>query len=45
MKNPPSAPKPPPVPDELKKKPVAKATEEERPEGPGPIPGAIGAPA
>ena len=41
----PSAPKPPPVPDELKKKPVAKATEEERPEGPGPIPGAIGAPA
>ena len=45
MRNPPSAPKPPPVPDELKKKPVAKATEEERPEGPGPIPGAIGAPA
>jgi cell division protease FtsH len=45
MKNPPSAPKPPPVPDELKKKPVAKAAEEDRPEGPGPIPGAIGAPA
>ncbi len=45
MKNPPSAPKPPPVPDELKKKPAAKATEEDRPEGPGPIPGAIGAPA
>ncbi|MES2920912.1 MAG: ATP-dependent zinc metalloprotease FtsH [Verrucomicrobiota bacterium] len=45
MRNPPSAPKPPPVPDELKKKPVAKPTEEDRPEGPGPIPGAIGAPA
>ena len=45
MRNPPSAPKPPPVPDELKKKPVSKATEEDRPEGPGPIPGAIGAPA
>lgn len=45
MKDPPSAPKPPPVPDELKKKPVAKATEEDRPEGPGPIPGAVGAPA
>ena len=30
---------------QLKKKPVAKATEEDRPEGPGPIPGAIGAPA
>ncbi len=45
MRNPPSAPKPPPVPDELKKKPVTKATEEDRPEGPGPIPGAVGAPA
>ena len=46
MRNPPSAPKPPPIPDELKKKPVAKATEEDRPdEGPGPIPGAVGAPA
>ena len=45
MKNPPSAPKPPPVPDELKKKPVAKTAEEDRPDGPGPIPGAIGAPA
>ena len=45
MRNPPSAPKPPPVPDELKKKPVTKAAEEDRPEGPGPIPGAIGAPA
>ena len=45
MRNPPSAPKPPPVPDELKKKPAAKPAEEDRPEGPGPIPGAIGAPA
>ena len=45
MRNPPSAPKPPPVPDELKKKPVSKTAEEDRPEGPGPIPGAIGAPA
>jgi cell division protease FtsH len=45
MRNPPSAPKPPPVPDELRKKPIAKATEEDRPEGPGPIPGAVGAPA
>ncbi len=45
MKNPPTAPKPPPVPDELKKKPAVKATEEDRPEGSGPIPGALGAPA
>ncbi|MCX8495658.1 MAG: ATP-dependent zinc metalloprotease FtsH [Akkermansiaceae bacterium] len=45
MRDPPSAPKPPSVPDELKKKPVAKTVEEDRPEGPGPIPGAIGAPA
>ena len=45
MRNPPSAPKPPPVPDELKKKPVIKATEEDRPEDLGPIPGALGAPA
>jgi cell division protease FtsH len=45
MRNPPSAPKPPPVPDELKKKPSAKPAEEDRPEGPGPIPGAVGAPA
>jgi len=45
MRNPPSAPKPPPVPDELKKKPAGKAAEEDRPEGPGPIPGVLGAPA
>jgi cell division protease FtsH len=45
MRNPPTAPNPPPVPDELKKKPVVKAAEEDRPEGAGPIPGALGAPA
>ena len=45
MKDPPTAPKPPPVPDELKKKPSAKPAEEDRPEGNGPIPGAVGAPA
>ncbi|MFT3990765.1 MAG: ATP-dependent zinc metalloprotease FtsH [Luteolibacter sp.] len=45
MKNPPTLPKPPPVPDEFRKKPSAKTTEEDRPEGDGPIPGVIGAPA
>jgi cell division protease FtsH len=45
MKNPPTAPKPPPIPDELKKKPAPKAAEEDRPEGPGAIPGVVGAPA
>ncbi len=45
MNNPPSAPNPPPIPDEHKKKPVTKAAEEERPDGSGPLPGAIGAPA
>ena len=45
MKNPPSAPKPPPVPDELAKKTAAKNTGEERTDDDGPIPGAVGAPA
>ena len=45
MKNPPSAPTPPPVPEEFRKKPVAKAAEEDHPEDHGPIPGVIGAPA
>jgi len=45
MKNPPSAPKPPPVPEEFRKKPVPKAAEEDHPEDHGPIPGAVGAPA
>ncbi len=43
MKDPPSAPKPPPVPEEFKKKPVAKNAGEDRPEDDGPIPGAVGA--
>jgi cell division protease FtsH len=43
MKDPPSAPKPPPVPEEFKKKPVSKTSEEDRPEDDGPIPGAVGA--
>lgn len=45
MRNPPSAPKPPPVPDSLSKKPAPKKAENERPEDDGPIPGAVGAPA
>ena len=45
MRNPPSAPKPPPVPDEFRKKPVPKATEDDRPDDGTPIPGAVGAPA
>lgn len=43
MKDPPSAPKPPPVPEEFKKKPAPKASGEDRPEDDGPIPGAVGA--
>ncbi len=45
MKNPPSAPKPPPVPEELKKKPAPKSKEEDKPDDDGPIPGVVGAPA
>lgn len=45
MKNPPTAPKPPPIPDEFSKKPSARKAEDERPEDDGPIPGVIGAPA
>ena len=45
MKNPPSAPKPPPVPDSMSKKPAPIKAENERPEDDGPIPGAVGAPA
>ncbi len=43
MKDPPSAPKPPPVPEEFKKKPAPKASENDLPEDNGPIPGAVGA--
>jgi len=45
MKNPPTAPKPPPIPDDLSRKPSTKKAEEDRPEDDGPIPGVIGAPA
>jgi cell division protease FtsH len=45
MKNPPSAPKPPPVPDSMSKKSAPKKAENDRPEDDGPIPGAVGAPA
>jgi cell division protease FtsH len=45
MKNPPSAPKPPPVPDSMSKKPAPKKAENDRPEDDGPIPGVVGAPA
>ena len=45
MRNPPSAPKPPPVPEEFRKKPAAKPAEDKPDEG-GPLPGeVVGAPA
>ena len=45
MRNPPSAPKPPPVPEEFRKKPAAKPTED-KPDDGGPLPGeVVGAPA
>jgi cell division protease FtsH len=43
MKDPPSVPKPPPVPEEFKKKPASKTAGEDQPEDDGPIPGAVGA--
>jgi len=43
MKDPPSAPKPPPVPEEFKKKSSPKPADEDEPEDNGPIPGAVGA--
>jgi cell division protease FtsH len=43
MKNPPSAPKPPPIPDEASKKSSSKKAEEDQPEDDGPLPGAVGA--
>ncbi len=45
MKNPPNVPKPPPIPDELAKKPPGKKAEEDYPEDDGPLPGVVGAPA
>ncbi len=45
MRNPPNLPKPPPVPDELRKKPSSKAAGDEHPDDDGPLPGAVGAPA
>jgi cell division protease FtsH len=45
MRNPPSAPKPPPVPEEFRKKPASKPTED-KPDDGGPLPGeVVGAPA
>ena len=43
MKDPPSAPKPPPVPEEFKKKPASKSSEKGEAEDDGPLPGAVGA--
>ena len=45
MRNPPTVPKPPPITEELKKKTVAKAAEEDKPDDGTTIPGVIGAPA
>ncbi len=45
MRNPPSLPKPPPVPEDLKKKPSKKKSGDDLPDDDGPLPGAVGAPA
>jgi cell division protease FtsH len=45
MKDPPSVPKPPPIPEEHQTKPVSKKSDEEDAEDEGPLPGAVGAPA
>jgi cell division protease FtsH len=45
MSNPPNIPKPPPIPEELRKKTTKKTAEENLPDDHGPIPGVIGAPA
>jgi cell division protease FtsH len=46
MRNPPSAPKPPPVPEEFRKKETAKAAGEDKPDEGGALPGeVVGAPA
>jgi cell division protease FtsH len=43
MKNPPTAPTPPPIPEEISKQSAAKKSKEEKPEDNGPLPGAVGA--
>ncbi len=43
MRNPPTAPKPPPIPEEISKQSASKKSQEEKPEDNGPLPGAIGA--
>ena len=43
MKDPPTAPKPPPVPDEIKKVDMEEPKEKDQPEDDGPLPGAVGA--
>ncbi len=43
MRNPPSAPKPPPIPEEISKASVSKKSQEDKPQDNGPLPGAIGA--
>lgn len=43
MKNPPTAPKPPPIPEEISKPTAPKKSQEEKSEDNGPLPGAIGA--
>jgi cell division protease FtsH len=45
MRNPPSAPKPPPVPDEFTKKLVSKTSSDGRSDDDGPLPSVFGAPA
>jgi cell division protease FtsH len=43
MRNPPSAPKPPPIPEEISKASASKKSQEDKPQDNGPLPGAIGA--
>ncbi len=45
MSNPPTDPKPPPIPGELRKKPASKTSGETESSDDGPIPGVVGAPA
>ncbi|MGJ8644520.1 MAG: ATP-dependent zinc metalloprotease FtsH [Luteolibacter sp.] len=45
MKDPPSMPTPPPIPDDVEKKSEPKKAEKDDPEDDGPLPGVVGAPA